>query len=35
MVLIIEQHLPQIDALCRQYDVVRLELFGSALAGRF
>jgi predicted nucleotidyltransferase len=31
----IEEHRPQIEALCRQYCVVRLELFGSAARGDF
>ena len=31
----IEQHLGEIAALCREYGVKRLELFGSAAMGRF
>ncbi len=29
MLLLIEQHLPRIEQLCREYHVRRLELFGS------
>ena len=32
---IIEQHLPEIAALCRKYEVKYLELFGSAARGDF
>jgi predicted nucleotidyltransferase len=32
---LIEQHRPQIEALCRKYRVKRLELFGSAARGDF
>jgi predicted nucleotidyltransferase len=32
---LIEQHLPEIVALCRKYRVKRLELFGSAASGKF
>ncbi len=32
---IVEQHLPAIRALCRDYDVVRLEIFGSACTPAF
>ena len=35
MLDLIEQHREQITALCRQYDVKRLELFGSAARGDF
>jgi len=35
MLAIIEQHLPRIEALCREYKVARLELFGSAARGDF
>lgn len=35
MPLLIEQHRLQIEALCRQYHVKRLELFGSAARGEF
>jgi predicted nucleotidyltransferase len=31
----IEQHLPEIEALCRKYGVSRLELFGSAAGTDF
>ena len=31
----IEEHLEAIAALCRDYGVKRLELFGSAASGRF
>jgi hypothetical protein len=32
---LVEQHREQITALCRRYDVKRLELFGSAARGDF
>ncbi len=32
---ILEQHQSQIETLCRQYHVGRLELFGSAATGEF
>lgn len=32
---LVEQHRPAIEALCRQYGVARLELFGSAARGDF
>jgi len=35
MVAVVEEHRSQIDALCRKYQVVRLELFGSAARGDF
>src|SRR5262245_10742313 len=35
MLKLIEQHREQIAALCRQYGVRRLELFGSAARGDF
>jgi predicted nucleotidyltransferase len=35
MLAIIEQRLPQIEALCREHGVARLELFGSAARGDF
>jgi uncharacterized protein len=35
MLDLIEQHREQIAALCRQYGVKRLELFGSAARGDF
>jgi predicted nucleotidyltransferase len=31
----IEQHRPQIESLCREFGVTRLELFGSAARGDF
>ena len=31
MVKLVDQHQSELAALCRQYDVKRLELFGSAL----
>jgi predicted nucleotidyltransferase len=31
----IEKHLPEIQALCREYGVIRLELFGSATGSEF
>jgi uncharacterized protein len=35
MLPLIEQHRPQIEALCRRSRVQRLELFGSAARGAF
>jgi predicted nucleotidyltransferase len=35
MIELIEQRRPDIETLCRHYGVKRLELFGSAAAGRF
>lgn len=35
MIDLIEQHRPQIEALCRRFGVKRLELFGSAASGKF
>jgi predicted nucleotidyltransferase len=35
MLPLLEQHRAAIDALCRQYHVKRLELFGSAARGQF
>jgi uncharacterized protein len=35
MVELIEQNRPRIAALCLQYGVKRLELFGSAASGKF
>ena len=35
MAPVIEQHLPQIEALCRKYGVERLEAFGSAIGPNF
>jgi uncharacterized protein len=35
MAPLIENHRAQIEALCRKYDVKRLELFGSAARGDF
>jgi predicted nucleotidyltransferase len=32
---LIEQHLPQIEALCRKHRVKRLEVFGSVTTDRF
>ncbi len=34
MIPLIAQHRAEIEALCRRYGVRRLELFGSAVAGR-
>lgn len=31
----VEQHAKDIEALCRRFQVRRLELFGSAVSGRF
>lgn len=35
MVLLIEQHRTEIDILCHQFGVRRLEVFGSAATGAF
>ncbi|HEX3357814.1 MAG TPA: nucleotidyltransferase domain-containing protein [Tepidisphaeraceae bacterium] len=35
MAPLVEQHLQEIEALCRKYRVTRLELFGSAASGKF
>lgn len=35
MIELIEVHRPQITALCREFGVTRLELFGSAATGDF
>jgi predicted nucleotidyltransferase len=35
MIDLIEEHRAEIDALCRQFGVLRLDLFGSAAAGAF
>jgi hypothetical protein len=35
MIDLIERHRPQIEELCRRYQVKRLELFGSAASGEF
>jgi uncharacterized protein len=35
MLATIEQHLPAIEALCREHQVARLDLFGSAARGDF
>lgn len=35
MVPLIDQHRPQIEALCRKHHVVRLDVFGSAASGAF
>ncbi len=35
MIPLIEQHRKAINALCREFGVVRLELFGSAATGEF
>lgn len=35
MIAPVEQHLEDIRALCREYDVTRLELFGSGTRGDF
>jgi predicted nucleotidyltransferase len=35
MLPLIEQHRPQIEALCRKHRVLRLELFGSGARGDF
>jgi uncharacterized protein len=35
MIQLVEQHRPEIAALCRKYGVRKLELFGSAASGQF
>ena len=35
MLPIIQERLPQLQELCRRYQVARLYLFGSAASGRF
>jgi predicted nucleotidyltransferase len=35
MIPLIEQHLDEIAALCREYGVARLDVFGSAATGAF
>lgn len=35
MIELIEQHRDEISALCREYGVLRLDLFGSAATGAF
>jgi predicted nucleotidyltransferase len=35
MMPILDQHLPQIEALCRKYNVERLEAFGSVVGDHF
>jgi uncharacterized protein len=35
MIAVVEAHLEEIDDLCREYGVLRLELFGSAASGEF
>ena len=35
MIPLVEQHLDAIRALCREYGVARLEIFGSAATGAF
>ncbi len=35
MVSLLEQHRSQIEALCREHHVVRLDVFGSAATGAF
>ena len=35
MIQLLEQHRPEIAALCRKYGVRHLELFGSAARGNF
>ena len=34
MLPLIEQHRAEIEALCRKYGVIRLDLFGSAASGK-
>jgi uncharacterized protein len=35
MIALVKNNLDAIDALCREYGVLRLELFGSAATGEF
>lgn len=35
MIGLVEDHITEIEALCRQYGVLRLDLFGSAAIGDF
>jgi predicted nucleotidyltransferase len=35
MIELIQNHRPEIEALCRKYRVKKLELFGSAASGEF
>ncbi len=35
MIALIEQHRPEVSALCRRFGVQRLEVFGSAADGTF
>ena len=35
MIAEIEEHLEEIRGLCREYEVTRLEVFGSAVTGQF
>ena len=35
MISLIEQHRPDVDALCRRFGVQRLDVFGSAADGAF
>ena len=35
MISLIEQHRAELDRLCREFNVRRLDLFGSAAKGRF
>jgi len=35
MIALIEEHRPEIEALCRKYRVKRLDLFGSAARSEF
>jgi uncharacterized protein len=35
VIRLVEEHLDEIRALCEEYGVVRLELFGSAATGAF
>lgn len=35
MIALVKDHLDAIEALCREYGIVRLELFGSAATGEF
>lgn len=35
MIPLVEQHLHEIEVICREFGVVRLEVFGSAATGDF
>ena len=35
MIPLVEQHLKEIEAICREFGVLKLEVFGSAVTGEF